>query len=307
MSNITGLDTSLYADKLDVPFIGSIIYSSNGKMVTSIKKVSNNLTIMANSANYTPNAQKIILTAKLYNRENKLVKTYSKTNTIMRNMPGREYVTDKGVVLKKVTMSDFPQNIATTLKITDLPSNLSDYYMIVNISKGNKVLRTSQIGNKFKLVNLSVKVNKDKYKVGDTLNKDDIEVKATYSDGVSKVVDNYTIIGNKGLKEGNNTITISYTSGTKTIKKNIKAVIEPNNKSNDESDTKTDNESNNDSDKEIDNKTDNESNVESEKPKEDEKASTLSHTKENIFYIVLGILVIISIITGAIYYKKKNR
>ena len=89
-----------------------------------MKDTNDRLKVLVNTANYTPNEQNIIVVAKLYNYKNELVKTYEKRNTLLRNMTGREYLKDNGEVIKKVSLNDFPQNVATILEINDLPSNL---------------------------------------------------------------------------------------------------------------------------------------------------------------------------------------
>lgn len=230
---VKGFDTFIYAEEEDVPFIGSIVfYNQDGTRITDLKNTNEKIKILANAANYTPNEQNIILVAELYNYKNELVKTYQQTNTIMRNMNGKEYLKSNGEVIKQVTLKDFPQNIATILEINDLPANLDGYYIKVAVYKDgitDKTLRTSEIVNsnkkEYKLTDLSIQSKKTNYEVGDKLKKENFVVKALFSDNTSKIITNYTILPTT-ITEDTKTITISYTdNGIKISKKiNIKVL-----------------------------------------------------------------------------------
>lgn len=235
-SRVTGLDTSIYAEDEDVPFIGSVVYyNQNGTRITDLKNTDGKIKILANTANYTPNEQNITLVAKLYNYKNELVKTYEKDNTIMRNMTGKEYLKSNGEVIKEVTLDDFPQNVPTTLEITDLPTNLDGYYIKVEVYKkgiSDKTLRTSKITNskkkEIKLIDLSIQAKKTTFEVGEVLEKENFIVKALYSDDTFKLVQDYTVSGLGKLKAGDKNINISYSDNGITVNKNIK--IKVNNK-----------------------------------------------------------------------------
>lgn len=226
-ANIEGLDSHIYADDVNVPFVGSVIYKSDNKIVNDLKDVNGNLDIVVNMANYSTNEQSISLVAKLYDYKGELVNTYNKDNTIIRNMTGKDYITNKGEVLKEVHMSDFPQNVETILSITDLPSDLSGYSIKVEVYKSdnlNNSIRTSNIVNSIKkdinLVDIDIKLNKDKFKVGDVLTKEDIIVTLLYSDNTSVVTNDY-IFEEKGMVLGNNVILISYDGIEKNIEINV--------------------------------------------------------------------------------------
>ena len=72
-----------------------------------------------------------------------------------------------------------------------------------------------------------VEKTKTEYKVGDTLNLDDITVTAKYNDGTSKAVTAYTT--NASALDmsvaGDKTLTISYTEDGKTVTKDITIVV----------------------------------------------------------------------------------
>lgn len=74
---------------------------------------------------------------------------------------------------------------------------------------------------------LVVEKTKTEYKVGDTLNLDDITVTAKYNDGTSKAVTTYTT--NASALDmsvaGDKTLTISYTEDGKTVTKDITIVV----------------------------------------------------------------------------------
>ena len=65
--------------------------------------------------------------------------------------------------------------------------------------------------------------NKKAYKVGEKFDMAGMEVTATYTDGTTKKVTNYTYSPTGELKESNNKITVSYTEGsvTKTVEQSI--------------------------------------------------------------------------------------
>ncbi|MBQ8659438.1 MAG: bacterial Ig-like domain-containing protein [Bacilli bacterium] len=215
-ANIVGLDSFIYAEDENVPFVGSVVYKSDNRIINDLKNVNGNLDILVNVANYNSNEQNIVLVANVYNHKGELVNTYKQDSLIPRNMPGREYVTDKGEVLKDVSMSDFPQNVETVLSINDLPGDISGYSIKVFVYKSdnlNDALRTSNISNsvvrEHKLIGINVESKKDTYEIGDIISKDDLIVTALYSDDTTEVVDDYTF-DNTSLVLGSNTILVSY-------------------------------------------------------------------------------------------------
>jgi len=225
---VKGFDTFIYAEEEDVPFIGSVVfYNQNGSRISDLKNTKGKIKILANAANYTPNEQNITLVAKLYNYKDELVKTYKQNNTIIRNMNGKEYLKSNGEVIKQVTLNDFPQNVATTLEINDLPSNLDGYYIKVEVYKegiNNKTLRTSKITNsrkrEYKLKDLQVEVIKSEYEIAEEVTKDNFKVTALYTDDTKKVITNYTI-SPQIIKEDTKTITISYNENGVKVNKEI--------------------------------------------------------------------------------------
>ena len=74
---------------------------------------------------------------------------------------------------------------------------------------------------------LVVEKTKTEYKVGDTLNLDDITVTAKYNDGTSKAVTGYTTNASEldMSVAGDKTLTISYTEDGKTVTKDITIVV----------------------------------------------------------------------------------
>ena len=136
---VNGMDTQIKMDDIKVPSIGSVIFFNySGWRIGSISGAGSDMRVFVNSANYTSEDLPIKIVALAYNQDNKLLKIYETTNTIPRNITGKETVGNYSL-----TINSFPFNVGTDLNINDIPN--STQYIKVKIYSNNYELRTETI------------------------------------------------------------------------------------------------------------------------------------------------------------------
>lgn len=166
-------------------------------------------------------------------------------------------------------------------------------------------------------IKIAKKSDKEEYKVGDTFDKTGLVVIAYYSDGTTKEISDYTISDGNELKEGQTSITISYTEGgvTKTVTQDIKVVVENNNPDeevnnenageNNQEENKQESENNNNQEKEENKKPSNkEENKENTKEDDDTKSENKMPYTGNT--TVVGMMIIVTIF-GIVCLVKYNK
>lgn len=139
--SVNDINTQIYMENIQVPNIGSIVYyDSSNNRINNLNQANNNMKILVNSANYTSSDLNIIVVARLYDSQNKLVKVYQTTNTIPKNIE-----CSVGKQDPNITIDSFPVNYSTFLNINDLPGDLSNYRLVTTVYSGNYILKTKTI------------------------------------------------------------------------------------------------------------------------------------------------------------------
>lgn len=144
---------------------------------------------------------------------NKIVIDNSNCNLQVSGDDGMAIMSYDGITIQNVLNAD-------DVEVGEIATG---YYTI--LANGNPV-KAVEI-EILEVSDLVVEKTKTEYKVGDTLNLDDITVTAKYNDGTSKAVTGYTT--NASALDmsvaGDKTLTISYTEDGKTVTKDITIVV----------------------------------------------------------------------------------